>query len=72
MQRSIVLLLKGEFSAAFHMYPAIYPLMLLLAFIGFNFFIQFKNGKSIKVGLMIFTALTMIISYVIKMKVHFN
>jgi hypothetical protein len=30
MQRSISLLLKGDFVAAFYMYPAIYPLLLLL------------------------------------------
>ncbi len=66
MQRSVVLLLKGEFMAAFYMYPAIYPLLTLLVFISFNFFVQFKNDWVIKMSLMIITALTMIVSYIIK------
>jgi len=66
MQRSILLIAKGEFTAAFYMYPAIYPLLLLLLFIGFNFFIQFKNDWIIKMSLMIITALTMIANYFIK------
>ncbi len=71
MQRAVVLLFKGEFTAAFHMYPAIYPLLILLAFIGLNFFVQFKNDGLVKTSLMIITAVTMIASYVIKMKIFF-
>ncbi|KZS41156.1 DUF2752 domain-containing protein [Aquimarina aggregata] len=72
MQRSISLLFKGEFIDAFYMYPAIYPLLLSLIFIGFNFFVQFKNDWYIKVTLMILTAVTMIVSYVVKMNLIFN
>lgn len=71
MQRSISLLFKGEFLAAFYMYPAIYPLLLLLTFLGFNFFVSFKHDWIIKVTLMIITALTMIVSYFIKMRIFF-
>ncbi len=71
MQRAVVLLFKGEFTAAFHMYPAIYPLLILLAFIGLNFFVQFKNDGLVKTSLMIITAVTMVTSYVIKMKIFF-
>ncbi|SHI50020.1 Protein of unknown function [Aquimarina spongiae] len=71
MQRSIALLFKGEFAAAFQMYPAIYPLLLLLIFLGFNLFVKFRYDQVIKAGLMITTILTMIISYVIKMKIIF-
>ncbi|MEW7292775.1 DUF2752 domain-containing protein [Aquimarina sp. 2304DJ70-9] len=72
MQRSISLLLQGEFTAAFYMYPAIYPLLLLLMFLGFNFFLKLKYGYLIKTGLMITTVLTIIVSYIIKMKIIFN
>ncbi|EZH76041.1 hypothetical protein ATO12_04425 [Aquimarina atlantica] len=72
MQRSIALLLKGDFVAAFYMYPAIYPLLLLLIFLGFNFFIKFKYDRLIKISLMVTAILTIIISYVIKMKIIFN
>ena len=71
MQRSIILLFKGDFVAAFYMYPAIYPLLILLLFLGFNFFIRFKYDKYIKIFLMILTILTMLISYIIKMKIIF-
>ncbi len=72
MQRSIALLLKGDFVAAFYMYPGIYPLLLLLLFLGFNFFIKFKYERLIKISLMVIAVLTIIISYVIKMKIIFN
>ncbi|MDY8138974.1 DUF2752 domain-containing protein [Aquimarina sp. 2201CG5-10] len=71
MQRSIVLLLKGDFIGAFHMYPAIYPLIFLLLFLGFNFFVKFKNDWLIKLSLIIISALTIIVSYLIKMKIIF-
>ncbi len=72
LQRSIALLFKGEFIAAFQLYPAIYPLLVLLLFIGSNFFLKFKYDWIVKVGLAIITALTMIVSYLIKMKIIFN
>uniref|UniRef100_UPI0032AEDDEE DUF2752 domain-containing protein n=2 Tax=Aquimarina mycalae TaxID=3040073 RepID=UPI0032AEDDEE len=72
MQRAIALLLKGEFAAAFHMYPAIYPLLFLLLFLGFNFFVKFKNDWFVKMGLLLITVLTMVVSYIIKMKFIFN
>lgn len=71
LQRSVALILKGEFVEAFYMYPAIYPLILMISFIGFNFFVQFKYDWKIKLSLMIITALTMIISYFIKMNIFF-
>lgn len=72
MQRSISLLLQGEFVEAFYMYPAIYPLLTLLGFLGINFYKSFKYDWEVKLSLIIITALTMIISYCIKMKIFFN
>ncbi|WP_366892372.1 DUF2752 domain-containing protein [uncultured Aquimarina sp.] len=72
LQRSVVLLFKGEFVAAFQMYPAIYPLLILLFFLGFNFFIKFKQDSLVKVVLTIISVLTMVVSYLIKMKFIFN
>ena len=72
MQRSISLLFKGEFLEAFYMYPAIYPLMLLLIFLGFNTFVKFKYDWHIKASLIVTSVLTIIIGYVIKMKIIFN
>ncbi|WP_317250820.1 DUF2752 domain-containing protein [Aquimarina acroporae] len=72
MQRSIALLFKGEFVAAFYMYPAIYPLIFLVLFLGTNIFVKFKYDSFVKTGLIITTIATMIISYVVKMNTIFN
>ncbi|MFT5103266.1 MAG: hypothetical protein ACI86C_000918 [Candidatus Latescibacterota bacterium] len=66
-QRSAALLFRGEFVAAFKMYPAIYTLVLLLLFILFNIFVKFKYDYKIKVGLLFLNVAIIIVSYTIKM-----
>ncbi|SFD24930.1 DUF2752 domain-containing protein [Algibacter pectinivorans] len=66
MQRAIALLFKGEFVAAFKMYPAIYSLITLFLFIGINIFFKFKHSNKIIGTLAILTVVTIIISYIIK------
>jgi len=72
MQRALLFVFKGEFGTAFQMYPAIFPLLLLLSIVSINFFVKFKYDWYIKLSLVIITALTMIISYFIKMQIFFN
>ena len=67
IQRATALIFKGEFVAAFKMYPAIYSLFVLVAFVIFNLFVKFKSAFKIKVGLLILNAIIIIVSYVIKM-----
>ena len=67
IQRATVLLFRGEFIAAFKIYPAIYTLFLLLGFLLFNLFVKFKYDKSIKFSLIIINILIIVISYAIKM-----
>lgn len=67
IQRSISLLFKGEFVEAFHMYPAIYPLILLLGILLLNQFLSFKYANKSIIILAILTVATIIISYIIKM-----
>ena len=67
LQRSVDLLLHGEFLAAFQMYPAIYPILILLSFLITSSFVQFKYSRQIKLALMLMTAGTVIISYILKM-----
>ena len=66
-QRAAVLLFRGEFVAAFKMYPAIYTIILLLLFIVFNLFVKFKHDYKIKIGLLFLNVAIIIISYIIKM-----
>lgn len=67
LQRSIILILKGEFVAAFFMYPAVYTLIALFGFIVINTFKGFKNGTKIITILAILNVITIIVSYLIKL-----
>lgn len=66
LQRSVVFLFKGEFIAAFKMYPAIYPLLFLFSFIGVNIFFNIKHSNKIINILAIVTITAIVISYLIK------
>lgn len=66
MQRSIVFLLKGEFGAAFEMYPPIYPMLLLLGFIVLDKIYQFKFSNMITLTLTVITAGTILTNYIFK------
>ncbi len=71
-QRALVLLLQGEFTEAFYMYPAIYPIAVLFLFLIFNLFYRFKKDFQIKIGLIIFCGLVMAVNYSFKMFYIFN
>ncbi|MHA6280689.1 DUF2752 domain-containing protein [Salinimicrobium sp. CAU 1759] len=71
-QRALVLVFQGEFSAAFKMFPAIYPILLLLSFLIVNLFFKFKGDWYVKVGLILISAVTIIAAYVLKMSFLFN
>jgi hypothetical protein len=47
IQRAVVLLFKGEFAAAFYMYPAIYTMLLFFSFIGISFIDKSRNYHKI-------------------------
>ena len=66
LQRSAALLLQGDFGAAFKMYPAIYPIILLLGFLAFNKFFAFKYANKAIVFLMITSVSTILINYILK------
>ncbi len=67
LQRSLLLIGKGEFVAAFKMYPAIYPLLSFILFLVLSTFINFKHATNIKMYLAVLTIATIIISYIIKL-----
>ncbi|WP_299526642.1 DUF2752 domain-containing protein [Winogradskyella sp.] len=66
MQRSIVLILKGEFVAAFYMYPAIYPVIFLFVFLIFDNYFKVKHSERIKFGLAALTLITIVTNYILK------
>ena len=67
MQRSALLLLKGDFWGAFEMYPGIYPMMLLFSFLILNHFVRVKYSNTVIVLLSGITVGTILINYFIKL-----
>lgn len=67
LQRSISLILQGEFVEAFKMYPGVYGLIVLFFFIGINIFFKFKHSNKIIGALAIITLATVVVSYIIKL-----
>jgi len=65
-QRAFVLLCKGEFTAAFYMFPAIYTLIPFLVVIGLNFIDKTHNYHKYIVSLGIINAVIMVVSYFTK------
>lgn len=67
IQRAAALLFQGEFVAAFKMYPAIYPILLLFAFLLADVFIKIKYANKISIGLMITSVVFILGNFLIKL-----
>lgn len=69
-QRALLLVFEAEFRQAFYMFPGIYPILILLAFLILNLFVKFRYDFQIKIALIIFSGAVMLISYLIKMNTY--
>ena len=67
MQRATVLLLEGEFTAAFHMFPAIYTTVTLFTLIGLHFVDKSRNYTKLIIPFAIINAAIMLIAYFYKL-----
>jgi len=67
-QRAFLLILKGEFTAAFFMFPAIYTTLLFFAFLALHFIDKSRKYHKIIIILAIINAVIMITSYIYKIK----
>ncbi|SDL92887.1 Protein of unknown function [Kriegella aquimaris] len=67
LQRSVVLLLKGDFIGAFEMYPAIYSIVLLFSFLLINNFTTIKYANKITILLMISSVVLILGNFILKM-----
>jgi hypothetical protein len=67
IQRSLALLLQGEFEAAFYMYPAIYSMILFFLLIGISLIDKSRSYHKLIVFLGITTAFIMVFSYFYKL-----
>ncbi|MCG1036441.1 DUF2752 domain-containing protein [Polaribacter sargassicola] len=72
IQRAFINVIKGNFIAAFNLYPAIYTLLIMAIFLLLNFKYQFKNSKKIIITFATINVLIIVVSYFIKMKFIFN
>lgn len=66
MQRSFILLLKGEFAQAYQLYPPIYTLVLLFGFLAIHLKFNIKNGHKILIALFILNLIITLANYFIK------
>ena len=66
IQRAVALFLKGEFYAAFLMYPAIYPIMALFGFLILDVFFKIKYANKISIALMITSVVFILGNFLIK------
>jgi len=65
-QRAAALLFKGEFVAAFKMYPAIYSLFLFATYIVSTTFFKWKGSENIKIILVILNILLIVGNFLYK------
>ncbi|MCV6631391.1 MAG: DUF2752 domain-containing protein [Flavobacteriaceae bacterium] len=67
MQRAMSLLVEGNFAEAFHMYPAIYNLILLAGYFVLRAFVKIRYDNWI-LRVLIFSAIALIIgNYILKL-----
>lgn len=66
-QRAMLSIFKGDFTAAFYQFPAIYTTILFFGFVGLHFIDKSRNYHRMMISLAIVNATIMIISYLIKM-----
>lgn len=66
IQRSISLLLEGDFVAAFKMYPAIFSLLLLFFFLLLDNFYKIKFSNKIIITLTSITVVLILTNYILK------
>ena len=67
IQRSFVLLLKGDVSSSFFMYPALIPILLLFAMLILEVSFKIKNGPNILKYMYFFCTGIILVSYIYKL-----
>jgi len=65
-QRAIVMVFEGRFAEAFHMFPAVYTLLLFFATVALNFVDKKRNYGNLLVILAAVNTVIMVVSYFYK------
>lgn len=63
MQRSLVMVFQGKFGEAWHLFPAVYPLMFFIAFLAIDFFDKSKSYGTYIISSAVVMTFTMVVSY---------
>lgn len=66
LQRSVTFLIQGDYIAAFEMYPAIYTIVSLFAFLLADAFFKIKYANKIIITLMTSSVALILINYILK------
>jgi hypothetical protein len=69
-QRALLLIIEGDFEAAFRKYPPIYSSLILLFFVGLHYFDSKRNNKNSLLIVTVFNTTLMIASYYYKHFYH--
>lgn len=69
IQRSFVLLIKGDLQASFMTYPALIPILLLFTVLILHVILKMRNGAGILKYMYIFCTGIIIVSYIYKLLV---
>ncbi|KPH10890.1 DUF2752 domain-containing protein [Chryseobacterium sp. ERMR1:04] len=65
-QRAIVMVFEGRFSEAFHMFPAVYTLLMFLFTVGLSFVDKKRNYGNILIIMAVANSIIMVIAYFYK------
>lgn len=66
LQRSLVFLWHGEFAKAFHIFPAVFTMMIFVFFLGLHLLDRTRNYQKIVIGTALLNGVVMIIAYIYK------
>ncbi|MCS3531904.1 DUF2752 domain-containing protein [Chryseobacterium sp. JUb7] len=69
-QRAVVMVFQGRFTEAFHLYPAVYTLLLFFFILGISFIDKKRKYENVLITLAIINVVIMIVSYIYKHFIH--
>ena len=67
MQRSFILLIRGDVTGSFFMFPALIPIILMFAFLFLHLMFRVKNGANYLKYTYILCAVLVMVSYIYKL-----
>lgn len=66
-QRSLILLLSGEFKESFLMFPALIPFLGMILFLGIHLIVKFKAGHKVILFMFVANITIMLTNFIIKL-----